>query len=119
MLKTNDSQDFRYTSMVVDRNVTNKNLYLFRPNLLPSVETQLMFNEATQNNFRMSFDDYYTERRVTSDMIVQQDIGPVQQVNSPRKLICAHQAKDRTSALDRKSILLYSTISIFENIILK
>ena len=29
--------------------VTFDNLYLFVPNLIPSVETQLMFNEATQN----------------------------------------------------------------------
>ena len=33
-----------------DRNVTINNLFLFVPNLIPSVETQLMFNEATQIN---------------------------------------------------------------------
>ena len=49
MLKTNDLQDIIYTSMDDDMNVTIKNLYLFVPNLIPSVETQLMFNEATQN----------------------------------------------------------------------
>ena len=36
--------------MADDFNVTIYNLYLFIPSLIPSVETQLMFNEATQNN---------------------------------------------------------------------
>ena len=38
-------------------------MYLFIPNLLPAVETQLMFNEPTQNNYKISFDEYFTERR--------------------------------------------------------
>ena len=37
------------TSMDDDINVTLNNLYLFVPNLIPSVETHLMFNGATQN----------------------------------------------------------------------
>ena len=78
------------------------------PNLIPSVETQLMFNEATQNNYKIYYDEYYTERyyterRVTSDMIVQHDIGSAQQVNSPKYLIRVHQTKDRTSAPDKKN----------------
>ena len=70
MLKTNDLRDIVYTSMADGINVTNNNLYLFVPNLLLSVETQLMFNEATQNNYKVSFDEYYTGRRVIKDMIV-------------------------------------------------
>ena len=61
MLKTNVLQDIIYTSMADDINVTINSLYLFVPNLIPSVETQLMFNEATHNNFKISFDEYYTE----------------------------------------------------------
>ena len=49
--KTNDLQDIIYTSMTDDINVTINNLYLYVPNLLPSVETQVMFNEATQNKY--------------------------------------------------------------------
>ena len=52
MLKTNDLQDNIYTSMDDDVNVTIKNLYLYIPNLIPSFETQLMFNEATQNIYK-------------------------------------------------------------------
>ena len=32
-------------------NVTINNLYLYVPNLIPSLETQVMLNEATQNNY--------------------------------------------------------------------
>ena len=35
-----------------DINVTIYNLYLYVPNLFPSVETQVMFNEATQNEYK-------------------------------------------------------------------
>ena len=94
MLKTIDLQDILYTSTADDINVGINNLYLFVPNLIPSVETQIMFNEATQNNNKISLDEYYTGRRVISAMIVQHDIGSAQ-VNAPKFLICAHQTKDR------------------------
>ena len=42
MLKTNNLEDIIYTSMGDDINVTINNLYLFIPNLIPSVETQLI-----------------------------------------------------------------------------
>ena len=87
--------------MADDVNVTINNLYLFLPNLIPSVETQLMFNEATQNNYKISFDEYYTERRVISDMIVQHDIGSAQQVIAPKNLICAHQTKERMDGANK------------------
>ena len=62
MLKTNNLQDIINTFMADDINVTINNLYLVVPNLIPSIETQLMFNEATQNNYKISFDEYYTKR---------------------------------------------------------
>ena len=40
MLETANLQDIIYTSMAVDINVTNDNLYLYIPNSIPSVETQ-------------------------------------------------------------------------------
>ena len=84
MLKTNDLQDIINSSRANDINVSNNTLCLFVPDLLPSAETQLMFNEATQNVCQLSFDEHYTERRVISDMIVQHDKGSAQQVNSPK-----------------------------------
>ena len=66
IIKTNDLQDIIYTYMDDEIIVTIRNLFLFLPNLAPSVETQLMFNEATQNMYKISFDEWYTERRVIS-----------------------------------------------------
>ena len=63
---------------------------------------------------QISYDQYYTERRVVSDMAVQQDIGSAQLINSPKFLICCHQTKDRTSALDKKT-----DIGIFDNLDLR
>ena len=101
MFKTNDSQDIFYTAIADEINVTIIYLYLFVPNLIPSVETQLMFNEATQNNYKIAYDEYYTERRIISDMIVQIDIGSAQQVNSPKYLISAHQMRNTIKALQK------------------
>ena len=58
--KTNDLQDIIYTSMTDVINVTINNLYLYVPNLIPSVETQVMFNEATQDNYKISYDEWFT-----------------------------------------------------------
>ena len=70
--------------MADDIKVTIDNLYLHTPNLIPNVETQLMFNEATQNIYNITFDECYTELRVISNTITQLDIGTSQHVNSPK-----------------------------------
>ena len=54
MFKTANLQNIIYTSLGDDINVTNNSLYLHKPNLIPSVETQLMFNEAFQNSYKVS-----------------------------------------------------------------
>ena len=54
---TNDLQNIIYSSMADDINVTIDNLYLYVPNLIPNVETQEVFNEATQNNYKISFNE--------------------------------------------------------------
>ena len=113
MLKTNDLQDIIYTSMVEDIKVTINNLYLYVPNLIPSVETQVLFNEAIQNNYKISYDEYSTERRLISDMIVQVDIGSSQKVNSPKYLICAHQLKDRIDTpISTKNIAIFDHLNL-------
>ena len=43
--KTNDLQNITYSSIADDINVSINNLYLYVPNLIPNVETQVMFNE--------------------------------------------------------------------------
>ena len=111
--KTNDLQDIIYTSMTDDIDVTIDNLYLYVPNLIPSVETQLMFNEATQNNYKISYDEWFTERRIISDTITQLDIGSSQNVQSPIYLIGAHQTKDRIDApLSTKNIAIFDNLDL-------
>ena len=78
------------------------------PNLIPSVENHLMFNEATQNKYKISYDEDYTERRLLSDMIVQVDMGSAQQVKSPKYLSFAHQTKNRTKLPDKKNQHCYN-----------
>ena len=114
MFKTVDLQDNIYTSMADDINMTNNNLYVFIPNLTRSVETQLMFNEATQNFYEIFYDEYYTERRVILNLLVEHDIGSAQQVNSPKSLIRAHQKKDRIDTPKKNN-----NIAIFDNLDLR
>ena len=111
--KTANLQDIIYTTIAAATpiNVTINSLYLFVPFLIPTTETQLMFNESIQNNYRIFFDEWYTERRIVTDQIFQVDIGSAQSVNSPKYMICAHQTEAR-SALPNKR----NNISIFDNI---
>ena len=102
MLKTADLQDIIYTSMGHDVNLTINNLYHYIPNLIPCVETQLTSNEATQKNYKTSFDELYTEKRLLSDLLTHHDIGSAQQVKSPNYLISAHQACLRTTTPDKQ-----------------
>ena len=61
MFKTANLQEIIYTSMDDDINATINSLYLYIPNLIPSVENQLLYNEATQNIYKISSDEWYTE----------------------------------------------------------
>ena len=111
--KTNDSQDIIYTSMTVDINVTINNLILYVPNLIPSVETQVMFNEATKNIYKISYDEWFTERRIISDTITQLDIGSSQNVQNPKYLIGAHQTKDRIDgAISTKKVAIFDNLDL-------
>ena len=111
--KTNDLQDIIYTSMTDDINVIINNFCLYVPNLLPSVETQVMFNEATRNNNKISYDEWFTERRIISDTITQLDIGSSQNVQSHKYLIGAHQTKDRIDgAISTKNVAIFDNLDL-------
>ena len=111
--KTNDLQDIIYTSMTDNIDVTINNLYLYVLNSIPSVETQVMLNEATQNNYKTSYDEWFTERRIISDTITQLDIGSSQNVQSPKYLIVAHQAKDRIDgAISTKNVAIFDNLDL-------
>ena len=111
IFRTADLQDIIYTSIGDNMNVTIISLCLFVPTLIPNTETEYMFNESIENNYRIFFDDWYTERRIVSDTITQIDIGSAQSVNSPKYLIASHQTEARLIAPDKG---LY--ISRFDNL---
>ena len=73
-----------------------------------------MFKKATQNNYKISCDEYYTERRIISHMIVKVDIGSAQQVSTPNYLICAHQTQNGINVLHKND-----NIAIFDNLDLR
>ena len=114
MLKTANLQDIVFTSMADVIKMTINSLYLNIPNFIPPVATHIMFNEATQNNYEISLDEWFTERRLISDLLVQQDMESEQIVNSPKSLISAHQTSLRTTTPDKKI-----NIAIFDNLDLR
>ena len=97
--KMNDLQDIIFTTIANDINVTFNSLYLFVPILIPNSQTQVMFNEATMNIFTITFDSWYTERKISNDgRELQVDIGSAQKIESPKYLISAFQTSARTTA---------------------
>ena len=117
--ETNDSQDIIYTSMTDNIDVINNNSYLYVPNLIQSVETQVMFNEATQKKYKLSYDEWYTERRIISDTITQLDIGSSQNVQSHKIKSVLTKRKIGLMELYQLKMSPYSIILIFENFILR
>ena len=99
--------------MTDDMNVTINSLYLYVPNLMPSVETQVIFNEATQNNYKIYYNEWFTQRRTISDQITQIDIGSSQNVQSPKYLIGAHQTKDRLDgSISTENVAIYDNLGL-------
>ena len=89
-------------------------MYLYVPNIIPCVETQVMFDEATQNKYKTSYDETFTERWIKSDMITHLDIGSSQKVNIPKCLIGAHQTRARADTANKNN-----KIAIFDNLDLR
>ena len=111
--KTANLQNIIYNSIAdgTQINVTINSLYFYIPFLIPTTETQLMFNESIQNNYRILFDERYSERRIATDQIFQVDIGSFQAGSSPKLLICAHQQANRSDPSNKRK-----NISIFDDL---
>ena len=115
IFKTANLQNIVYTSIAdgTQLNVTINSLYFYVPFLIPSTETQLMFNESIQNNYRKFFDELHTERPIATDQIYQVDIGSTQSVNSPKYLICAHQTTARADLpIKRTNISVFDQLDV-------
>ena len=94
----NDLQDIIFTTIADDNNVIINSLYLYVPQVIPSTSTQVMFNEAIMNNYTITFDSWYTERKISNDSReFQVDIGSAKNTIGPKYLISAFQTNARTT----------------------
>ena len=112
-LKTNDLQNIIYTTIAdaTQIDVAINSVYLFEPILTPNSETQVLFNESIKNNFTLTFDSWYTERKIVTDGgEFQVDIASSQSTNSPKYLIAAHQTEARVGTANKRN-----NIGIFDN----
>ena len=114
-MKTNDLQNIIFTTLANDINVTINSLYLFVPILTPNSETQVLFNESIKNNYTLTFDSWYTERKIVTDGgEFQVDIASSQRTNSPKCLIATHQTEARIGTANKAN-----NISIFDHVDVK
>ena len=73
---------------------------MFVPTLIPNSEAQVMFNESIRNNYTITYDSWYIERKLSTDgNELQVDNGSAQHVNSPKFLIGSFQKEDRIGTL--------------------
>ena len=114
-LKTIDLQNIIFTTLANDINVTIINLYLFVPKINPNSSTQVMFDESIKNNCTITFDSWFTERKIVTDSgEFQVDIASSQSTNSPKSLIAAHQTEARIGTAKKAN-----NISIFDHVDVK
>ena len=79
-----------------DVNVTINSISLFIPQIIPSPETQVIFNEAISQTFTLSYESWTTDRKpVDTAREFQVDISSASNINSPLYLIAAHQKTQR------------------------
>ena len=71
-----------------------------------------MFIYSTQNNYTITYDSWYTERKLSSDgNELPVDFGSAQHVISPNFLIASFQTEARIGAPNRAQ-----NIAIFDNV---
>ena len=94
---SNRKQDILYTNLGDnDINVTINSINLFIPQIIPSPETQVYFNEAISKTFTLSHESWTTDRKsVDTAREFQIDISSVSNLNSPLYIIAAHQKTQR------------------------
>ena len=94
---SNRKQDILYTNLGDnDVNVTINSINLFIPQIIPSPETQVYFNEAISKTFTLSYESWTTDRKpVDTAREFQIDLSSASNINSPLYLIAAHQKTQR------------------------
>ena len=72
--------------------VTIDSTFLYLPNIIPSLQTQLKFKESNRNSFTLPVDSWTTDRKhVNTSNEYQLDKGSTSNVNSPLYLKAVHQ----------------------------
>ena len=94
---SNRKRDILYTTLDDDDvNVNINSISLFIPQLIPSPEQQVIFNEAISQTFTLSYESWTTDRKpVDTPREFQLDISSASNINSPLYLIAAHQKTQR------------------------
>ena len=116
--KTAILQDIIFTTIADKFNLTFNSLYLFVQILKPSTETHFMFNESIQNNYRISYDDWYTERGAATDSNYHADFGRAQSVNSPLYVITVHLTAARLNASDKnENPAIFDNLDVGQNFV--
>ena len=114
-LKTNDLQNIIFATLAIDINVTINCLYLFVLIISPNSETQVMFKESNKNIYTITFDSWYTERKIVTDGgEFQVDIASSQSTHSPNFLLATHQTEAGVGTVNRAN-----NISIFDHVDVK
>ena len=94
---SNRKQDILYSKLGDnDVNVTINSINLFTPQIIPSPETQVYFDEAISKTFTLSYESWTTDRKpVDIAREFQIDISSASNINNPLYLIAAHQKTQR------------------------
>ena len=115
----NDLQDIIFTTVLKDINVTINRLYLYVPILIPNSQTQLMFNEPIMNNYTITFDSRYTERKIPNDgRELQVDIASAKKIIAQKiryKLFKQVQEQLLTKLVTQRYLIMITS----QNILLK
>ena len=81
--------------------VTINSISLFVQQIIPSPETQYIFNEAISKTFLLSYESWTTDLKpVDTAREFQIDISSLSIINSPLQLIAAHQKTQRPDPAD-------------------
>ena len=117
---SNRKRDILYTTLDDnDVNFTINSISLFVPQIKPSPETQVVFNEAISKTFTLSYETWTTNRKpLETAKEFQVDISSASTKNSPLYLIAAHQKTQRPDPANLANILSNNrfNIAIFDHV---
>ena len=112
--KTADLQNIFYATLADDIKVSFDNLFLYVPIFIPDAQTQIKFSESTEKILTFSFDSWSTDRKTVKTLLEYQvDIGNAQNINSPKKLIVAHQLAARKGTPNKaENITIFDKLNV-------